>query len=296
MPRVSVVIPTWERARSLGRALDSVLSQTNADFEVIVIDDGSTGDAAQRAAMERADPRVRYLKLPVNRGVSAARNAGVAAAIGTYVAFLDDDDEWLPEKLQHQLAVMERADASVCAVYTARFTVDVKTGRITTVRSRRVFRPADGNTITTSSIMIKRECLTRAGLFDEELEAGEDYDMWIRLGERFRFEYIDIPLLKYYVHPDSISSNHRKKRLACERLLKKHGALFAHDRRDLAREYATLGSIWYHEGNLREAVRTYLTAVRVDPLNIHTYSGAIRAFLRPRTLGLVLRRRVGCAS
>jgi glycosyltransferase involved in cell wall biosynthesis len=291
MPRVSVVIPTWDRARSFGRALDSALAQTEPDFEVVVIDDGPSSDAAERVVRDRADARVRYIKLPAHRGVSAARNAGVLAATGTYVAFLDDDDEWLPEKLQRQLETIEGADDSVGAVYTARFTVDESTGRCTTTRFAQSFRPGDGNTVTTSSILIKRDCLTQAGPFDDELEAGEDYDMWIRVFQRSRFVYLDVPLVKYYVHPGSISSDYRKKRRACELLLKKHGSQFARNRHDLAREYVTLGVMWYHDGGLRQALRAFWTAVRVCPLELHIYSAAVRTFLRPRTLTLVLRPR-----
>ena len=291
MPRVSVVIPTWDRAASFGRALDSALAQMEPDFEVVVIDDGSPSDAAERVVRDRADARIRYIRLPAHRGVSGARNAGVLAATGTYVAFLDDDDEWLPQKLQRQLETIEGADDSVGAVYTARFTIDVPTGRCTTTRFARSFRPGDGNTVTTSSILIKRDCLTQAGPFDEELEAGEDYDMWIRVAERSRFVYLDVPLVKYYVHAGSISTDYRKKRRASELLLKKYGSRFGRNRHDLAKEYVTLGVMWYHEGGLNQAARAFAKAVRVCPLELHIYSAAVRTFLRPRTLTLALRPR-----
>jgi glycosyltransferase involved in cell wall biosynthesis len=290
---VSVVIPTWDRARTFGRALDSVLAQTERDFEVVVIDDGSPGDGAERVVNERADPRVRYIRLPEHRGVSAARNAGVLAATGTYLAFLDDDDEWLPEKLQRQLEAVEGADREVGVVYTARFTVDERTGRVTTTRFPRAFRPTDSNTVTTSSILIKRERLSAAGLFDEEFEAGEDYDMWIRLAQRSRFVYIDTPLVRYHVHSDSVSNNVRKKRLAVERLLHKHASLFAEHRRDLAHTYAMLGVLHYNEGHLKQAVGAFCKAVSVCPLAVHTYSAALRTFLRVRTLALMARPSVG---
>jgi glycosyltransferase involved in cell wall biosynthesis len=296
MPRVSVVIPTWDRARSFGRALDSVLAQTERDFEVIVIDDGSPGDAAERAVRERADPRIRYIKFPEHRGVSAARNAGVLAATGTYLAFLDDDDEWLPEKLQRQLETFERADDSVGAVYSARFTIDERTGQVTTTRSRQAFRPTDGNTVTTSSILIKRERLSAVGLFDEHFEAGEDYDMWIRLSERSRFVYIDVPLLKYYVHANSISNNVRKKRQSLERLLRKHASLFAAHRHDLAHAYTKLGVLHYNEGHLGRALVAFWNAVGACPLALHTYSVAVRTFLRARTVALMTRPSVGEAA
>jgi glycosyltransferase involved in cell wall biosynthesis len=289
MPRVSVIIPTWERSRWLSRALESVYAQTDHDFEVLVVDDGSSTDAAERVARARADMRVRYLKLPQHRGVSAARNAGLLAATGKYVAFLDDDDEWLPEKLTHQLAVIEASDTSISAVYTARFSVDERTGRISTTRFAKRFRPGAGNIVTTSSVLIRRECFDSVGLFDEEFEAGGDYDMWIRIGRQFEFAYVDIPLVKYHVHADSLSTDYRKKRRASELLLKKHWALFAADPSDLARQYATLGVMFYQEGRVMEALRAFWKAMRVSPLEIDTYAATVRTFFKLRTITLMCR-------
>jgi glycosyltransferase involved in cell wall biosynthesis len=291
MPRVSVVIPTWDRARSFGRALDSVLAQTERDFEVIVIDDGSPGNAAQRAVLDCADPRIRYIKFPTHQGVSAARNAGVLAATGKYVAFLDDDDEWLPEKLRYQIEMIENLDDSVGAVYTARFTIDELTCRMTTTRFPDSFRPGDRNIITTSSLLIKRECLSQAGLFDEELEAAEDYDMWVRVARHFRFVYIDVPLVKYYIHPGSVSTDYGKKRRAAELLLKKYGSEFGRNRHNVARQYVALGVLWYYDGHLGEALRAFSRAVYLCPLELRIYLSAARMLFQFRTLTLALRPR-----
>jgi glycosyltransferase involved in cell wall biosynthesis len=291
MPLVSVVIPTRNSPQSFRRALDSALAQTEADLEVLVIDDGSSTDTAERVVSERADSRVRYIRFAEHRGVSAARNAGVLAATGKYVAFLDDDDERLPEKLERQVETLEQADESVCAVYTARFTIDEARDRMATTRFPRQFRPAAGNAVTMSSVLVKRQYLIGAGTFDEEFEAGADYDMWIRLAQRFDFVYLDLPLVKYYVHPGSVSSDYRKRRRASELLLKKHWALFAANRADLAREYASLGMTCHHEGDIAEATRAFWKAMRACPLRFRTYMTAARAYLSVRTLKLLLRRR-----
>lgn len=292
MPRVSVVILTCNRATMFGRALDSALAQTERDIEVVVIDDGSSDDAAERAVRDRRDARIRYVKLPTHRGVSAARNAGVLAATSQYIAFLDDDDEWLREKLERQLEMIESADQVVGAVYTAKFTVDEATGRITTTRIVRGFRAGDGNTMTTSSILLKRECLSYAGEFDEKFEAGEDYDMWIRVARRYRFAYIDVPLVKYYVHSGNVSKDYAKKIRAIRAMLEKHWSLFAQNGPDLSRQFIQLGVFYYHYGNLGQAVRAFGKAVRACPHDLHIYSVAVRTFLRPRTLRLATRQDV----
>jgi len=273
----------------LGRALDSVLAQTDRDFEVIVVDDASPTDSAERVVIDRADARIQYIKFPSHRGVSAARNAGVQAAAGEYVAFLDDDDEWLPEKIERQLRAIERGGASVCAVYTARFTIDGNSGRTTITRYPERFRAGDDNAVTTSSILIRRECLKSVGEFDEELETSEDFDMWIRLAEHFEFAYLDAPLVRYYVHSGSLSTDYPKKRRSQEKLLARHGRVFARNRRNLAREFTSLGRWLYYEGKVKEAVCAYWRALRACPWEIHTYSAAIRLFARLRTLRLMFR-------
>jgi glycosyltransferase involved in cell wall biosynthesis len=279
MPRVSVVIPTWERSRRLRRALDSVFAQTEQDFELLVVDDGSLTDAAERVVKACADARARYLRLPHHQGASAARNAGIRAATGKYVAFLDDDDEWLPEKLESQLKLIEASRAAIGGVYTAQLAVDEETGRIATIRFEKRFRPEAGNIITTSSVMLRRQCFDTVGLFDEDFKAGGDYDMWIRVATRFEFAYIDVPLVKYSIHPKRITTDYQKKRNSIELLIKKHWALFAADRDCLARQYVYLGLMCYHDGIVTGAARAFLTAVRLRPWRIATYATGMRMLL-----------------
>jgi glycosyltransferase involved in cell wall biosynthesis len=282
VPHVSIIIPTWERGHWLGRALDSVFAQTERDFEVLVVDDGSSTDAAERVVVGRGDSRVRYLKLPAHRGVAAARNAGVSTAVAEYVAFLDDDDEWLPEKLERQIAAIEARDTTVGAVYTARFSIDERTGRISTARFPTRFKPEAANVVTTSSVLARRDCFSRVGMFDESFEAGSDYEMWIRLGLHYELVYIDVPLVRYYIHTNSLSTAYGKKRRAAELLLKKHGAFFSRDRRWLARQYAQLGVMCYREGDVMASGRAFLAAVRLCPFERATYARGLRTLLTVR--------------
>lgn len=209
-PRVSVVIPAYERGDVVGRAVDSALGQTLSDIEVVVVDDGSSDDT--RSVVEAyEDERVRYLAHETNRGVSAARNTGVAAARGAYVAFLDSDDEWLPRKLDRQLAVLEgRGDEWVgayCDVATAGLST---AGRLATLVSDRFFRsaaPREGGRELAESLLsmqvfmgpgstlvVERDVVEATGGFDEGLSIYEDWDLVLRVLARGKLAYVDEPL------------------------------------------------------------------------------------------------------
>jgi glycosyltransferase involved in cell wall biosynthesis len=281
MPRTSVVMPTHNRPELLGTAIASVLRQTDQDFEVVVVDDGSPDDRTERLVRGSRDARLHYIRLPAQRGVAAARNAGLSAARGSYIAFLDDDDEWLPEKLRMQTGVLAQCGREVGGVYTARLTIDSVTGSVSVTRSAgSFFDPARShNLITTSSLLVRRACLDLAGPFDEQLEVGEDYDMWIRIGLAFRFEYLDVVLVKYYQRDRSREAS--KAARALERLLAKHRDLFATDRRVFSGRYLSLGLLYWRAGDLSNARRALMTAIRLWPIGPRSYLGLART-LRQR--------------
>jgi glycosyltransferase involved in cell wall biosynthesis len=278
MPRTSVVIPTHNRPELLGTAITSVLKQTDQNFEIVVVDDGSPDDRTERVVRASGDPRLIYIRLPAQRGVAAARNAGIAGARGSYIAFLDDDDEWSPDKLRMQTAALERCGPEVAGVYTARWTVDSATGLVSVTRfAGSSFEPASGrNLITTSSLIVRRACLDLAGPFDEQLEFSEDYDMWIRIGLAFKFEYLDVVLVKYYQRDRRGEAT--KVARSQERLLAKHRQLFATDRRGLSRRHLSLGRWYRRAGDPCKSLRELLTAVRLSPFDPRTYLGLVRAW------------------
>ncbi|MGI0015089.1 MAG: glycosyltransferase family 2 protein, partial [Nitrososphaera sp.] len=129
MAKISVLIPTYNRPEFLRLAIVSVLNQTFQDFEIIVVDDASWTPGTQSVTEGFADKRIKYVRHPVNRGLSAARNSGIRAAVGRYIALLDDDDEWLEEKLARQFSVIESSPLRVGVVYTGCFYIDRLTGR-----------------------------------------------------------------------------------------------------------------------------------------------------------------------
>lgn len=212
-PSVSVIIPTYNRGYCIARAIASVLGQSYADFELIVVDDGSTDDT--RSVLDSfADPRLKVMRHPTNRGVGATINTGIRQSAGALIAIQDSDDEWLPEKLARQVAVMNAADGTLGVVYCDqwRFRGDEKA-----YFAAPHLTPADGivydralddalYNIGNQSLLIRRRCFDKVGLYDERLPKNEDLDMLIRISRYFQFQHIPEPLLNYYVTADSVTA------------------------------------------------------------------------------------------
>ncbi len=208
--RVSVVIPSFNRAASLPRALDSVLAQTRPADEIIVVDDGSSDGSAELLATRYAG--ITCLRQP-NQGVSAARNLGIQHASGDWIAFLDSDDTWLPDKLQAQLDMLEQsANCPLC------HTEEIWIRNGTRVNAMKKHAKRGGwiyphclplCVISPSSALIRRNILLDAGGFDTRLPACEDYDLWLRLCSRYPVAYVDQPkITKYGGHADQLSRAH----------------------------------------------------------------------------------------
>lgn len=225
-PLVSVIIPTFNRAHLLRRAIESVLQQSLGCWELIVIDDGSTDETPEIVAGFR-DPRIRYIHHGHNRGNAAARNTGIRLSSGKYVAFLDDDDEWLPDKLERQVALLESCPREVGLVYCGVTFLDVVTGK------RRYKRPRLKGYVgaqvltwngigTASSVVIRREVLDEMGGFDEALPACVDWDMWIRVSQKYMVDFVDDPLVIYREHSASVTANEDKIVRGWQRLWEKH--------------------------------------------------------------------------
>jgi len=206
-PLVSVIIPTYNRAESVRRAVASVLAQTFGDFELIVVDDGSN-DRTQEV-LTGVDDRL-LLIVQERAGVSAARNRGLSAARGGLIAFLDSDDYWRPEKLAVQVRFFEEnPEAVICQ------TEEIWYRRGRRVNPRIKHRKPSGDVfraslelclISPSAVMMRRELFDRVGRFDESLPACEDYDLWLRVTARYPVYLLDRPLVvKTGGHPDQLS-------------------------------------------------------------------------------------------
>jgi glycosyltransferase involved in cell wall biosynthesis len=206
MPTVSVVLPSHNRASFLKEAIDSVLAQDFEDFELIIVDDGSTDTTRE---FLKSYPQV-CVVTQQHLGVSAARNAGIAQATGKFIAFLDSDDLWLPEKLRAQIAFFNyHLDARVCQTEEIwiRNGVRVNPKVRHTKPSGMIFeRSLELCLVSPSAVMMERDLLDEVGWFDERMPACEDYDLWLRITCRFPIHLIDTPLvIKRGGHQDQLS-------------------------------------------------------------------------------------------
>ncbi|MCP4693516.1 MAG: glycosyltransferase family 2 protein, partial [Desulfobacterales bacterium] len=206
-PTVSVILPTYNRAWILREAVDSVLAQDYSDFELIVVNDGSTDDT--RELLDEYGDRIIVLEQE-NRGVSAARNLGVSSASGRLITFLDSDDYWLPKKLSTQAAFFDaRPDALICQTEE----IWIRNGRRVNPKRKHkkksgmIFEPSLALCLVSpSAVMIRRELFEEVGLFDEALPACEDYDLWLRIAWKYPVHLIDEPLIvKRGGHADQLS-------------------------------------------------------------------------------------------
>jgi glycosyltransferase involved in cell wall biosynthesis len=206
-PKITVIIPTYNRGAFICDAIDSVLSQTFQDFELIIVDDGSTDNTAVLISAY-ADSRLRYLTQE-NKGRSNARNRALAVAQGEYIAFLDSDDMYLPDKLRVQTSFMD-SHPDVGMIYTSALCVDEE-GRdlnftyVASVsgyiyRYIAFFQPV---TITLPTVMVRRAVFDRVGGFDEQMSRFEDTDMWRRISKLFRICAMPIETCKLRTHADN---------------------------------------------------------------------------------------------
>ena len=273
-PRVSAIIPTYQRPADLRLALASVVAQTYPAeaLEIVVVDDGSADDGAARVCAELGD-RVRYLKKP-NGGVSAARNHGMAAATGAYLALLDDDDEWRPAKIARQVELLTRRP-EIGMVITDVERMDADRVGFEIFR-RREFIPVDGwvlphvlrnPALAPASAMLRREVFTATGGFDTTLRTAEDLDFHLRVAARFQIAVIAEPLTRAMRGHQGLSALARTNRDyldAIERFVDTHAAQIAPADRAAALFWAYLRNVRgaLTVGTLTDAARLTVQAAR----------------------------------
>jgi len=221
-PLVSVIIPTYNRSEMLKRALESVRAQTFPDYEIVVIDDGSEDDTPRLVASLPGP--IRYVRIE-QAGPAAARNAGIEAAAGELLAFLDSDDEWLPEHLARTVPILQERQ-EVGLVYHAYHRVDESGRRIPLRRNR----PQPGGRVTgalfaydfilPSTVVCRRSLVCRAGAFDSRMVPSEDYDLWLRMSLLCEFAFVGEPLALRRIHAGNISRQRKARNEIVRAILK----------------------------------------------------------------------------
>ena len=279
---VSVVIPAFNRPNLLHRAIMSVIDQTHKNLEIFVVDDASTEDL--RSLLEGfSDDRINYLRHEINKGGSAARNTGIRHSHGEYIAFLDSDDEWFPKKIETQLADFLKKAPTYHASYCRYEVFDDDLGKVVKYRgfgregnllSDLLFKNCIG---TTSSILIRKECLDRIGGFDEMLRSGQEWEMYIRFSKYYSFAYVDSSLLRYHIHKQGrIGDSKHAETLPY--IYEKHKELYMGNRKANA---AMLSDVGYWEmvlGDVRKARRCFLRSLLADPLLMRNYLRILMSF------------------
>jgi len=273
MPEVSVIIPTYNSARYLVEAVDSVLAQTYKDFEILVIDDGSTDET--ESLMGNYGAAVRYIHQE-NEGVSAARNRGIDDSLGRYVAFLDADDTWLPNKLERQMSALKaHGEYRVCYSDFIAVTWDLKplaVKRIDPEGEALADLLLRGNVVgSICTVVCERSLFELAGGFDSSLSQCADWDMWVRLACLTDFLYLDERLVTYRKHDANMSGNAALLEHDSVRVLEKGFAIpnlpesiRKRRRAAFARNYMVLAGAYFHARRYREFSRCAARAVVMD--------------------------------
>jgi glycosyltransferase involved in cell wall biosynthesis len=286
MSLISIIIPTYNRAHIIGRALQSVANQTLQDFEIIIVDDAST-DNTTEVVEQFGNPHVRYLQHHENRFAGAARNTGMEAATGKYIAFLDSDDAWLPDKLERQIGLLEGTDADCGCSYTGAI-INVEGGLV----KHKTYEPTYSGeafndyllekfTIWTPTFMFRTELLKHTEPFDSNLIRAEDIDFYLRLLKHSKLSCAPEPLVELYLDMGKEIAELAEQ---CDRiLLSKHEESiiqqgFFTSRYIYASYDLRIGDRYLNEGNTLKGLKNIARAILRNP------------FLPPKRYAAVLLR------
>ena len=265
---VSVIIPTYNREILVKKALDSVLGQTYSNFEIIIINDGSTDNTVH--VLNEYKKRYPDKVIVINQGNSGqvvARNNGIQSCRGEFVAFLDSDDIWLEDKLEKQIPLFSKG---VGLVYCGINEIDGHGNVINTVACQPGMRGniyhhlLVKNRMTGGSVVITRSSINKVGLFDTNLKAAENWDLWIRIAKEYLVDYVDEPLINYRKHGGNMSGNSKVMADATERIFQKHFPVVPVDltlleayNKAYSNYYYQLGMVYFGQADYFKA-RAYL--------------------------------------
>lgn len=237
MPKISIITPTYNSSKFVERTIKSVLTQTYTDWEYLIIDDHSTDNTVELInKFAKKDSRIKFYSTSQNSGGPALpKNVGIENAKGEYVAFLDHDDEWLPEKLEKQLKVFSKSKDEKLGLVSCFLNIRDNEGKLLykhkkNYRGDVIKQLANGNFIVTSScVMTKLNILKEVGLFDNKLKTSDDWDMWLRISQsEYNFEYVPEYLINYNIHgknayTKNVNKNDKEEFII---LYKKHNEIF----------------------------------------------------------------------
>lgn len=308
MPRVSVIVPAYNAAQYLPIAVNSVVCQTYADWELIVVDDGSTDETSSlvHSCRPKLGARLRYV-FQSNRGLPAARNTGIAQSRGEFIAILDSDDVWLPTRLARGVAIMDsnphvglvhsriaRIDSGGGIVDYLAFPSRYQAGKIAlNIYTRRA-------NILCPTVLLRKSCLDAVGAFDETMRATEDRDLWFRIAERYEIAYIDEVLAYYRVGHGSMSSDPGRMLKAQLSFVQKHHKRGACSwialRQALAQVYREQGDFFFSGHQVVKSITYYFRSVVYNPFHPLNVYMLWRACAEPILGGILTARTVSSSG
>jgi len=298
-PKVSIILPTYNRAHIIEKAIQSVLNQTYQDFEIIIIDDGSKDDTKKiiRGFQEK-DNRIKYIRFEENKGAAAARNAGIKMSKGEYITFQDSDDEWVIDKLEKQMKVIETSSENI-VVYCGFWRIDgdektyIPDIKISNREGNIHKELLKGNFVDTPSILLPKKNLEKIGMFDENLLRLQDWDLSIRLSKYYNFKLIDEPLYISYLLSDSISANDEtfipSIRIILFKYLDKINKDFKKNRKTWSIKLNSIAKYYLDNNDIKKARQLYCLAIKSYPFWRGNYIDLIKNF--PKIIKLMIRNK-----
>lgn len=279
--KISVIIPTYNRADLLPRTIRSVLAQTFRGWELLVVDDGSTDDTHRVvASFQHLDARIKYVRQTNSGAPARPKNTGIRHARGEYIAFLDHDDEWFPEKLEKQFRLFKTSKKSNLGLVGCNGWIVDASG----ARTANLVMPREGDYMgellkrnffaTSSSVMVKKSVFDRIGMHDERFIMGDDWDMWVRVASVFSIDFVYEPLFKYYRHAANVSARMQplEKIHEYEREIAKHRDLYQRYPASYAKRLVDVGRMYFLANGPQKARNYWIEAIRIRPQHIRAYA------------------------
>ncbi len=289
-PLVSVIIPTRNRFKLLKRSIGSVLGQSYKNMEVIIIDDASI-DKTSELIKKIKDKRVKFIRFKKHQGAAKARNAGLKKAKGELIAFNDDDDLWHEKKLEKQIKAFRNASEKIGVVYTrmkrtdgrkAKYFPDEVVGEEGKKEGEIQRELYLENFVGLPTAVVKKECFEKVGLFDEKLPCYEDWELFLRISQRFHFKCLPQILIEAPILLTGLTSKRKVVLKASEIIFQKHQQAIKKNKRILAAWQFRLGDLYYHQRNMEKARQFFVQALKNSP-SFRYCRAIVKTFLGKRT-------------
>lgn len=295
MQKVSVILTCYNGARWISKAIESILAQTCKDFELLVIDDGSTDNSKQIVSSYSFDECVRYI-YQENRGFSAAVNRGIKESNGGLIGFIGQDDLWMPNKLELQVRYLSEhkgvdlVHSNYCSIDSEERIIDVRDVKVPNFSSKKkvVEQIFLNNFIGFETVLVKRKCFDEVGFFDERMVGFSDHDIWLRVAGKFNIGYLNLPLVKKREHESQLSKVRVEAVLKDEFLLVKKAIdrypfLKRLERKKLAPLYYAWGMTLLKKRNNKGAKQKFIKAIKCQPWKLK----ATAAYMAPASYTVI---------